>query len=394
MGLHRHLSKTVLTLCKFAENLKPKVPTQARSAVAAIQSQGLATAFNQNTQNKYGAQVVTKPSLLHHASQSTSIQSQNPLSKTYVQSVRLSQFVFKYTEQLSCSSRPNDTSSQNNRSLSFSGQSEKEAKLCIAYLTPSLPAQAKNCKTSVFQPVTLTPFRSGCGTPIITHRAMFQHSPHLASVCRLKHTKPQVPPTKIAKVYDYEGAITDEQAAHEFVFALKTSERQHLYTELAKYQSLDPNGSQTSPPTRKQLQQVVLHQTFPFLGFGFLDNFLMIVAGEYIDVTLGAAFGISTMAAAALGNLISDVGGLGSAHYVETVAARVGVRNPHLSPEQVEMRRTKWASNLGKFIGVTIGCLLGMFPLLFFPKKNSEAKEDEEKAQTTCVKEEKVTEKN
>ncbi|KAK3795559.1 hypothetical protein RRG08_013284 [Elysia crispata] len=115
--------------------------------------------------------------------------------------------------------------------------------------------------------------------------------------------------------------------------------------------------------------------------------------GEYIDVTLGAAFGISTMAAAALGNLISDVGGLGSAHYVETLAARVGVRNPHLSPEQVEMRRTKWASNLGKFIGVTVGCLLGMFPLLFFNDKKCEEKEEEESPKAADEKGEKLTKK-
>jgi hypothetical protein len=43
------------------------------------------------------------------------------------------------------------------------------------------------------------------------------------------------------------------------------------------------------------------------LGFGFLDNFIMIVAGEYIDLTLGVTLGISTMAAAALGKLVSAV---------------------------------------------------------------------------------------
>ena len=38
-----------------------------------------------------------------------------------------------------------------------------------------------------------------------------------------------------------------------------------------------------------------------YSGFGFLDNLIMIMAGEYIDLTLGATLGISTMAAAALG---------------------------------------------------------------------------------------------
>ena len=33
--------------------------------------------------------------------------------------------------------------------------------------------------------------------------------------------------------------------------------------------------------------------------------------GEYIDMTIGVILGISTMAAAALGNLVSDLAGLG-----------------------------------------------------------------------------------
>jgi hypothetical protein len=37
---------------------------------------------------------------------------------------------------------------------------------------------------------------------------------------------------------------------------------------------------------------------------------LQILAGDYIDATLGAAFMFSTMAAAGLGNLISDIAGI------------------------------------------------------------------------------------
>jgi Transmembrane protein 65 len=41
------------------------------------------------------------------------------------------------------------------------------------------------------------------------------------------------------------------------------------------------------------------------------------LAGEYIDLTLGVTMGISTMAAAALGNLVSDVAGVGLGGVVE-----------------------------------------------------------------------------
>lgn len=49
----------------------------------------------------------------------------------------------------------------------------------------------------------------------------------------------------------------------------------------------------------------------PFIGFGFLDNFFMIIAGDYIESSIGVYMAISTMAAAALGNTISDIFGLG-----------------------------------------------------------------------------------
>ncbi|KAF0770904.1 hypothetical protein AaE_002516, partial [Aphanomyces astaci] len=42
----------------------------------------------------------------------------------------------------------------------------------------------------------------------------------------------------------------------------------------------------------------------PFLGFGFVDNFILILAGDYIDITLGVSLGISSMAAAGIGNAI------------------------------------------------------------------------------------------
>ncbi|XP_035826405.1 transmembrane protein 65 [Aplysia californica] len=197
---------------------------------------------------------------------------------------------------------------------------------------------------------------------------------------RRKHTKPSIPPTRIMRLYSIHGAITDAGSAKEFVYALDKNERRHLYAELARFHGDEALSVSSEKPTRQQLKQVALHQALPFIGFGFLDNFLMIVAGEYIDVTLGAAFGISTMAAAAWGNLISDVGGLGSASYVESLASKVGVRSPHLSPKQVDMSSTKWASNMGKVVGVVIGCLLGMFPLLFF--KDKEVQQEEEEGKT------------
>lgn len=55
---------------------------------------------------------------------------------------------------------------------------------------------------------------------------------------------------------------------------------------------------------------------------------------------------ISTMAAAALGNTISDVIGIGSAFYVEKIAEMSGVKPPKMSPIQLEMKCSRRAANL------------------------------------------------
>lgn len=73
------------------------------------------------------------------------------------------------------------------------------------------------------------------------------------------------------------------------------------------------------------------------------------------------------MAAAALGNTFSDVMGIGSAYYVERLANYIGYQPPKLTPIQLDMPISRQFANLGRVIGVTLGCLLGMFPLLFIP---------------------------
>jgi hypothetical protein len=111
------------------------------------------------------------------------------------------------------------------------------------------------------------------------------------------------------------------------------------------------------------------------------------------------------MAAAALGNTISDVLGIGSAVYVERFVEVIGVRPPDLTPVQLEMKSARRASNFvslnldslnshlfpellislfsfiyqqGRVMGITVGCILGMIPLLFFKDKDeAKTKKDE-----------------
>jgi hypothetical protein len=51
---------------------------------------------------------------------------------------------------------------------------------------------------------------------------------------------------------------------------------------------------------------------------------------------------------------------------IEGIASRLGLKQaPHLSAGQLTMRATQVSGYLGRAIGICIGCLLGMFPLLF-----------------------------
>eukprot|EP00074_Homo_sapiens_P091739 XP_016868593.1 transmembrane protein 65 isoform X2 [Homo sapiens] len=102
--------------------------------------------------------------------------------------------------------------------------------------------------------------------------------------------------------------------------------------------------------------------------------------GTHIEMSIGIILGISTMAAAALGNLVSDLAGLGLAGYVEALASRLGLSIPDLTPKQVDMWQTRLSTHLGKAVGVTIGCILGMFPLIFFG-----GGEEDEKLETKMV---------
>ncbi|XP_077937114.1 transmembrane protein 65 isoform X2 [Gasterosteus aculeatus] len=144
---------------------------------------------------------------------------------------------------------------------------------------------------------------------------------------------------------------------------------------LGKVENLEP-----SAPTAEQIRYVLFHNAVPFVGFGFLDNAIMIAAGTQIEMSIGVTLGISTMAAAAFGNLVSDLAGLGLAGYVEALASKLGMQGPDLTPKQVDMWQTRVSSHMGKAIGVSIGCILGMFPLFFL----DDEKEKKEKEAPPC----------
>uniref|UniRef100_A0A4X2KTE7 Transmembrane protein 65 n=1 Tax=Vombatus ursinus TaxID=29139 RepID=A0A4X2KTE7_VOMUR len=158
-------------------------------------------------------------------------------------------------------------------------------------------------------------------------------------------------------------ALNTAQGARDFIYSLHSTERSCLLKELHRFESiaiaqgkgLEPRvGAARPPPLGPRL--VFIHNALPFVGFGFLDNAIMIVA-------------VSSFFSPPL--LIYLAG------YVEALASRLGLSIPDLTPKQVDMWQTRLSAHLGKAVGVTIGCILGMFPLLFFRGEEEEKKLEE-----------------
>ncbi|XP_074542321.1 transmembrane protein 65 [Halichoeres trimaculatus] len=171
--------------------------------------------------------------------------------------------------------------------------------------------------------------------------------------------------------------LNSPKRAKEFIYSLQPKERTCLLQELQTFESM-ARAQETlapSPPTAAQIRYILLHNAIPFVGFGFLDNAIMIAAGTQIELSIGVTLGISTMAAAALGNLVSDLAGLGLAGYVEALASKLGMQVPDLTPKQADMWQTRVSAHMGKGIGVSIGCILGMFPLFFLGDDDEKEKE-------------------
>ncbi|AUS02913.1 TMhelix containing protein [Vibrio phage 2.275.O._10N.286.54.E11] len=92
--------------------------------------------------------------------------------------------------------------------------------------------------------------------------------------------------------------------------------------------------------------------------FGFIDNFLLVLFGEAIDQTISATFGFSTMFSAGLGNTFSDaIGAMGEVFIAGAIIWAFG----EAKTEGVSRKFILLASTLG----IIVGCLVGLFPLLW-----------------------------
>jgi len=117
-------------------------------------------------------------------------------------------------------------------------------------------------------------------------------------------------------------------------------------------------------PTARQLTMHGLKSAIPMIGFGFMDNTIMIHAGHYVDCTLGVAFGLSTLAAAGIGQIFSGIGGVIFGDGLDALFHKISA-GTNMTRAQRAMRKSRIVGLTGGVIGVTIGCALGLVNLLF-----------------------------
>lgn len=117
-------------------------------------------------------------------------------------------------------------------------------------------------------------------------------------------------------------------------------------------------------PTPIQLRAYFLCNAIPMIGFGFMDQTVMVHAGNAIDLTFGVTFGLSTLSAAACGQICSDVAGVTFGGAIESLASRCGLPDPHLSSAQQALKSVKRVGFVGRILGVVLGCGLGLVNLV------------------------------
>lgn len=138
-------------------------------------------------------------------------------------------------------------------------------------------------------------------------------------------------------------------------------------------------------PSRRQLFWFSLNSSIPFFVFGLLDNSIMIVGGDVVDDIIGSHFALSTLACAALANTFADVLGISVGNTVEGLVSKLGLPQANLTARQSELPAVHRLGLASGSVGILLGCLAGMFPLLWidqerrnFTKEFEEIDEDED----------------
>lgn len=155
------------------------------------------------------------------------------------------------------------------------------------------------------------------------------------------------------------------------------SEKGSTTTSSASSPTAVSTAAPGSAPPFSTLVLIAVEAGLPFVGFGFLDNAAMILAGDAIDGTVGFYLNLSVLASAAMGNVCSGLLGMQVHGLIEKAVRRLLPFTPILSEEHMKHPRVFMAGHIGGTIGIMIGLFLGMLPLLFLDTENSDTEKSD-----------------
>ena len=126
------------------------------------------------------------------------------------------------------------------------------------------------------------------------------------------------------------------------------------------------------PLTKSQIYSIFWQAAIPMIGFGFMDQTVMLQAGNAIDCSIGVTFGLSTLTAAALGQVCSDASGVIFGGTVERFFTYMKITKPlNLTALQHTLPIVSRTRFFGTLVGVILGCSLGLLNLLFIDTSRS-----------------------
>jgi len=165
---------------------------------------------------------------------------------------------------------------------------------------------------------------------------------------------------------DGDGDLTREEFESWFRRGLDSSTQRFTFDESSTITAAEEESQdKMQPPTEAELRAYSLRVALPFFGFGFIDNSLMIMSGDLIDLTLSQKFGVSMLFSAGLGNVFADSLGVYTSDMIEKMSGKISPKSGKLTANQRRMKCTRRRKTIFRIVGISTGCLAGMFPLLF-----------------------------
>ncbi|VEV54821.1 GAF domain-related protein, putative [Plasmodium vinckei vinckei] len=120
----------------------------------------------------------------------------------------------------------------------------------------------------------------------------------------------------------------------------------------------------------KKILNIIFCSSIPMIGFGFMDQFIMIRLGDMFDASIGVTLGISTLCAASFGQLCSDTFGVFFGSAINYLLQRYKIIQ--IEKFDIKNKIYQYCTLIGSVLGILLGCSLGMLQLLFIDTTKSE----------------------